>query len=240
MALQSKLIFSMAMILLLISSCSENPSSSHHAMVIIDVTIEDSTALPKAQDIVNGLKKMHNNAEDEFKISFGYLDDLSGAAFKEKLLEAGDTNTATANPVKRKNEVKKFFEQFEGFLLEEMKGLNLSKAQSKIYMKICKSISLLNSSTAKEKYLIVYSDFLENSEFTSFYKDQELNKAQDNIEEFYNSKLKNACVLPDMSDIVVYMQVFRNPQTDVRVNKAEKFWIQLFKAQGANVRVDEF
>jgi hypothetical protein len=240
MALQSKLIAAIILWSLLFFSCDSPQADSTHVMVIIDITIEDVALLPDAKNIVSGISRLHKTPEDAITISFGYLDDLSGASFTTKSLEPGDTNAATANPVKRKNEVKRFYEDFENTISSELTGLSLSKAQSKIYMKTCKSLAKLTAAPESNKYLIIYSDFLENSEFTSFYRDAELNKAQSNPTDYYETKLKAACSMPDLSDVTIYMNVFRDPATDVRINKAEKFWIQLFKSQGAEVRIDEF
>ena len=238
----TKLLKSALFIIVLIGlySCQNTTPSVTHMVVVVDVTSADRSVVPSAESLINMIKKNHTSPEDGLIVSFTLLDDLSGAPFAEEEWAPAEGHAAMENPVKRKRLAEEFYQNVQNRIKQQLDKTQIDKDYSKIYIKLCKSAQYLSQSDAQIKKMVVYSDFLENSEFASFYKDSELQKAQSNPIQFYESQLKQACVLPDLSGVTIYMNVFRNPATDVKINKAEKFWVEMFEAQGAVIKMDSF
>lgn len=224
-------------------SCSDVESSTHRALVVVDISGSDVEGIPSEEKVKNDLFKLFEFDEsttfnDGYEIGITLLDDLSGASIAWSKIKAAQGSSAMVNPKKRERITEKFFESLDGNIQRKLSEKELGTGQSKIYAKICKSLKNFLAKDADNYYLILYSDLLENSELASFYKEEEINKAAADPMGFYNEKMKPLCELPDMSQVLVHIYPYRTPGSDVFINKAEQFWVSLFSEHGAEVVVD--
>lgn len=225
--------------IILLVSCGGEKNITRHSVVVVDVTFSDPALVPTSSAIIDMLKKRDRSPFDGITVSFALLDDLSGSAFLEEVLEPSKGNATLENPVKRKREVEQFYTELADKIAYKLANTEVDRNYSKIYIKLCKSLQHLKESKADIKEIIIYSDLLENSELASFYRDAQLESAAKNPEVFYNKYFSSsACTLPDLSEISIHLYVTRTSKTDIAVQKAEKFWVELFKAKGAKTFVN--
>lgn len=246
MALQSKLIRSklsklsaLGLSFILLVSCGGEKNITHHSVVVVDITASDPALIPTSSAIIDMLKKRDRDPSEGITVSFALLDDLSGSAFMEESVKPASGNSAMENPVKRKREVEQFYNELEGKIASRLANTEVDRKKSKIYIKLCKSLQRLIESKANIKEILIYSDLLENSELASFYREAQLQAAANNPEKFYNDHFsKSSCALPELNGINVHFYVMRTGKTDIAVQKAEKFWVELFRARGAKIFVN--
>lgn len=232
------IILSTVSVLIFMVSCAEDPTVTRHSVLVVDVTSADRRAIPDAQVLMDIVKKDKSNNTDGQIISFTLLDDLSGSPFVEESLSPSSGNAAVENPVKRKRQAEEFYAGVTQKISQKLENADIDRNYSKIYIKLCKSLQYLAQSGAEVKQMIIYSDFLENSESVSFYKKEQLEAATNGPEKFYNDFFSKSCELPDLSGMEIHLYVLRDSKTDLSVQKAEKFWVELFKVKGAKVLVD--
>lgn len=233
------IILSTLSVLIFMVSCAGDPTVTRHSVLVVDVTSADRSAIPDGQVLMGIVKKENANYTDGHIISFTLLDDLSGSPFVEEVLSASSGHAELENPVKRKRQAEEFYAEVAQKINQKLENANIDRNYSKIYIKLCKSLQYLAQSGAEVKQMIIYSDFLENSELANFYRETQLEAAAKNPEKFYDEHFSNsACKLPDLSELNLHLYVTRTSNTDIAVQKAEKFWVELFKAKGAKVMVD--
>lgn len=239
MALQSKLIV-VFIFLICGFSCGEKPTSNYtHTAVIVDITASSKEALPSGPSIVENIRKKTGNINDVHRVSFTFLDDMSGSPFKEFSIEGPQGGAMMENPKKRQRLVDTYFDEMTSSITELIAKEDNDKASSKIYAKLCRSLDFLAKSEANIKQMYIYSDMLENSELANFYKSSELDKFSTDPKSVYNQILAQVCTLPDLTGITIFINPYRTPETDTSVNKAEVFWKSLFESLGAEVKIDE-
>lgn len=212
--------------------------TTHQIIVLVDVTSDNPAMVPDAARISSAITKLVPQEADGISLSFGLLDDLSGASLEELSIAPSTGSAAMENPKKRQREVAEFHDKVKQLIATKLSGAEIDKNYSKIFIKLCKSLNSLQSVTAGRKVLVLYSDLLENSETASFYKEDQLSEAVKNTDSFYDNKLKTKCALPNLQGVEMYLNVMREAKSDVRISKAEQFWIRLLESQGGVVKVD--
>lgn len=239
MALQSKLILLLPAFFFFAGCRGDIKNiTTHQIIVLVDVTSDNPAMVPDAARISAALTKLVPQQADGISLSFGLLDDLSGASLEELSIAPSTGSTAMENPKKRQREVAEFHDKVKQMMAAKLSGAEIDKNYSKIFIKLCKSLNSLQSAPAERKVLVLYSDLLENSETTSFYKEDQLSEAVKDADSFYNNILKSKCALPDLSEVEIYLNVMREAKSDVRISKAEQFWTRLLESQGGVVKID--
>ena len=96
----------------------------------------------------------------------------------------------------------------------------------------------MKKSEADNKYLIIYSDMLENSSLFSFYGSNwqnNIEKMMEDPEKTLEQLSKKGPVLPDLSEFEILVITSRTSQNDEKINLSEQLWQILFEYQGATV-----
>lgn len=227
----------------LITSCTEEVAKTTQICVLIDVTDERfkdesfvSDNLPKFLKLMHLEKETGGFSGGEIKLSL--INEVSDSKSKTVRIKKGETGLMGENPLNRKDEVEKFYEELESSFSEILTSANWGTDASKIYQKVTRELLKMKRTESDQKYLIVYSDMLENSQQFSFYGSgwkNRIEKMMQDPEGTLQKLAKNGPALPDLSEFEIHIVSTRNLENDEKINLSEQFWTALFEYQGATV-----
>lgn len=232
---------------LFLISCNEIKEPDYTAInVLIDVTDEGLQHQKFAQENINEFLKLmqldkNTGGYSGGEIKLSYINEVSDSKSKTIKIEKGKPGLMGENPLTRKDEVNKFVRSLEEGITEYMDNTNWGKPSSKIYQKVAREFIKLKRVKANHKYMIIYSDMLENSNLFSFYGVNWKNKLSEmtkNPEETLQKLSKKGPVLPDLSEFIIFVIVQRTIENDEKINVSEEFWTAIFEQQGATVFFD--
>ncbi len=238
-----KSILPLILILFVFNSCNNETAKITHICVLIDVTderFEDknfvSENLPKLLLLMHLDQQTGGFSGGEIKLSL--INEVSDSKSKTLKIETAETGLMGENPLNRKDQVTKFCTQLETSFTTVLENANWGTDASKIYQKVTREFIKMKKSEADQKYLIIYSDMLENSKLFSFYGSNwksNIEKMITNPEKTLQELSKNGPTLPDLSEFEVYIVTSRTSENDEKINLSEQLWITLFEYQGATV-----
>lgn len=238
-----KIVFYVLLLFYLSTSCKTEVAKTSDICVLIDVTDEKfkdenfvAESTPKLLKLMNLDKEKGGYSGGSIKLSL--INEVSDSKSKTIKIEAGETGIMGENPLNRRDEVVKFCEQLETSFSQILTSADWGTNASKIYQKVTRELIKMKNMDGDQKYLIVYSDMLENSNLFSFYGSSwktGINKMIENPEETLLELGKNGPALPDLSEFTIYIIPHRTPENDEKINLSEQFWATLFEYQGATV-----
>ena len=227
----------------LLITCKNEVVTTTEICVLIDVTDEKfqdkafvSGNLPKYLKMMNLDKNTGGFSGGEIK--FSLINEVSDSKSKTVKITTAETGMLGENPLNRKDEVDKFYAELESSFSELLITADWGTDASKIYQKVTRELIKMKKSEADRKYLIIYSDMLENSNLFSFYGATWKSKIEKMIEEPESTLeilSKNGPALPDLSEFEIYIITTRTAANDEKINLSEQFWTALFEYQGATV-----
>ncbi|MEZ5105080.1 MAG: hypothetical protein R2757_11335 [Draconibacterium sp.] len=242
MSLTIKLLFIFSFIVPLIS-CTEEKTTKTDICVLIDVTDERfkdnnfvQENLPKILALMNLDKDKGGYSGGEVKLSL--INEVSDSKSKTVKIEAAETGLMGENPLNRKDQVQKFYANLENAFSKVLEHANWGTDASKIYQKVARELIKMKSSDGDKKYLIIYSDMLENSQLFSFYGTNwknNVNKLIENPEATLKTLSEEGPALPDLSEFIIYIITTRTAENDEKINLSEQLWMALLEYQGATV-----
>jgi len=244
MGIYTKIPFLFLIVLLIFNSCKNEPAKTTHICVLIDVTDERfkdekfvSENLPKLLQLMELNQQTGGFSGGEIKLSL--INEVSDSKSKTIKIETGVTGMMGENPLNRKDKVEKFYKELENGFTQILNKANWGTNASKIYQKVTRELIKMKNSNADQKYLIVYSDMLENSDLFSFYVPNwksNISKMTEDINATVEKLAEKGPTLPDLSEFTIYIITTRTAENDEKINISEQFWITLFENQGATVR----
>lgn len=226
-------------------SCTNQKEKSRTTLVCVLIDVSDERFkdenfihenLPKYFKLMNLDKSSGGFSGGELK--FSLINEISDSKSKLVKIEKGEDGLMGENPLTRKDNVNQFIKNAENQLSLLLKEANWGTESSKIYQKIARECIKMKRSEADKKYLIIYSDMLENSNLFSFYKtnwENQIEKMMAEPENTLTTFAENGPVLPDLSEFEIYIVAKRNSENDERINLSEQLWTALFEFQGATV-----
>jgi len=228
---------------ILLASCKNEVATTTQICVLIDVTDEKfqdesfvSENLPKYLKLMQLDKNSGGFSGGEIK--FSLINEVSDSKSKTVKITTGETGLMGENPLNRKDEVDKFYAELENSFSQLLNSANWGTDASKIYQKVTRELIKMKKSEADQKYLIIYSDMLENSNLFSFYGANWKSKIEKMIsdpESTLEQLSKNGPALPDLSEFEIHIITTRTSANDEKINLSEQLWITLFEYQGASV-----
>jgi len=221
----------LSFVVCLMLGCNSNPVQNVRSItLLIDKT--DPAPGPKAADITDQLR-LNENLWQGMTIKIASISDRDLNDSKSIVLQPEDkwTNNITI----RQAEINHFTKEL-GTALNEG---NPTKAldHSIIYRNILNELNALSTSQAKERYLAIYSDLMENSDI-DFYKGdtfQLLRKSPNKI----TKQLEQSGQLPNLSGIEIWL--IYSPQTYEANNTymvVARFYKHLLESHGATVHIE--
>ncbi len=224
-------------------SCSNEPSKTTNICVLIDITDERfkddnfiNDNLPKLLKLMNLDKDKGGYSGGEVKLSL--INEVSDSKSKTVKIENAETGLMGENPLNRRDQVQKFYTDLESSFSKVLESANWGTDASKIYQKVTRELIKMKNSDADKKYLIIYSDMLENSQLFSFYGSNwknNINKFIENPESTLETLSEKGPAMPDLSEFTIYIITTRTPENDEKINLSEQLWMALFEYQGATV-----
>ncbi|QGY42467.1 hypothetical protein GM418_01995 [Maribellus comscasis] len=231
------------LLLFTFASCKTEVAKTTDICVLIDVTDEKfrdenfvSESVPKLLKLMKLDKE--NGGYSGASIKLSLINEISDSKSKTAKIKAGETGMMGENPLNRRDEVVKFCEQFEANFSQILASADWGTNASKIYQKVTRELIKMKNMEGDKKYLVVYSDMLENSDLFSFYGsnwETAINKMIENPEETLDKLGKKGPALPDLSEFIIYIVPHRTPENDQKINLSEQFWTTLFEYRGATV-----
>lgn len=229
--------------IILLSACKNEVATTTQICVLIDVTDEKlqdesfiSVNLPKYLRLMQLDKNTGGFSGGEIK--FSLINEVSDSKSKTIKITRGETGLLGENPLNRKDEVDKFYTELESSFTRLLDSANWGTNASKIYQKVTRELIKMKKYEADQKYLIIYSDMLENSKLFSFYGANWKSKIERMIEEpetTLETLSKNGPTLPDLSEFEIHIVTSRTSANDEKINLSEQLWISLLEYQGAVV-----
>lgn len=241
MKMQSILMGIVALVLLFQGCKKETTTTS--ICVLIDIT----DAHFKGENVVSEtlpklLKLMHLNKRtggfSGGEVKFSLINEISDSKSKTVKLNKAESGLLGENPLIRKDEVTAFISQTENAFSAVVSSADWGTQASKIYQKITRELIRMKNSQANKKYMVIYSDMLENSELFTFYGSNwktQVEKMIKTPEETLTQLAKKGPALPDLSEFEIYIITHRTPENDEKINLSERFWNALLEYQGATV-----
>ncbi|HKI88283.1 MAG TPA: hypothetical protein VKA38_04590 [Draconibacterium sp.] len=229
--------------LLLFAGCKKEKATTTNICVLVDVTdvkFQDETVvsetLPKLLKLMNLDKESGGFSGGEIK--FSLINEVSDSKSKQVKLKTAESGLLGENPLIRKDEVTAFFTETENAFSTVISSADWGTEASKIYQKVARELIKMKNSQADKKYMVIYSDMLENSNLFTFYGSSwkaQIEKMIDNPEETLTQLAKKGPALPDLSEFEIYVITHRTPENDEKINSSERFWTTLMEYQGAAV-----
>lgn len=238
-----QLIISTCAVLSLFISCKTETPQNTAISVLIDVTDERfkddnfiSENLPKFMSLMKLDPETGGFSGGEVKLSL--INEVSDSKSKTVKIAVGETGMMGENPLNRKDEVERFYSELEQSMEHLLDKADWGTDASKIYQKVTRECIKMSRINADRKYLIIYSDMLENSKQFSFYGQNwksQIGKMMEEPEKTIEQLSKKGPALPDLSEFEIYIVATRTSGNDEKINLSEQFWTTLFEYQGAIV-----
>lgn len=235
--------FLFIIVLFLLGSCNEEKVETTQTCVLIDVTDERfkeenfvSENIPKYLQLMGLTKETGGYSGGEIKLSL--INEVSDSKSKTIKIEAGETGLLGENPLNRKDEVERFYSDLENSFTQLLGTANWGTDASKIYQKVTRELIKMKKTEADNKYMIIYSDMLENSKLFTFYGANWKSNIEKMIaapEATLAELSENGPALPDLSEFEIQIITTRTSANDEKINLSEQLWITLFEYQGASV-----
>ena len=226
---------------IIISSCKKSiPPVNAEVMILIDNTdtlfssqIDISKDLEKilSWNCINPRGNSYDNLRNGIEIQIASLSDVSDVKPMRLLLAPDDKNAITGNTEARRRIVNQYIYSLHNMVKTLSRNGSNNLKSSKLMVNVCQKAKNLSLKKADKKLMIIYSDFLENSEYYTFYKKSEaqITKDIENMNPVIN-RLKQDCEFPDLGTITIHAIPIRNPKSDREVTLAVRYWRKLFQS----------
>ena len=133
--------FLFLILLVILSSCTEEVAKTTQICVLIDITDERfkddnfvAENLPKLLTLMHLKKETGGFSGGEIKLSL--INEVSDSKSKSVKIATGETGLMGENPLNRKDKVEKFYAKLESSFSEILNSANWGPEASKIYQKI--------------------------------------------------------------------------------------------------------
>jgi len=220
--------------ILLLTACTNLGFKAQTTAVseIVDIT-DPLVAKPKPNNAIS-LFDLNNNMWSGGDFRLLYVTNVSYNPMFEAKIES--ENQWLSNKFQRTDKIKTFYANIQTIVSNTATQV-VGKDNSAVYFPIANELNKLGQSTASEKYLIVYSDLMENTSTLSFYNKEIFNVLKtkpEEIKRYFDSQMK----LSNLSGITIYL-IYQpiNAMDDEKYRIISGFYKTLFESKGAIVEI---
>ncbi|TND10175.1 MAG: hypothetical protein FD123_423 [Bacteroidetes bacterium] len=216
--------------LLIFAACSNDPSSTTAVVLMHDET-EAAHAAPVASEIA----ALYDFTVVENGGTFRDVPITDVSHTKATEAQIAPVNKWLSNSLARKKDVKAFKDSIAHILSRP--GKDSSLPHSSVYLPIVQELTALAQSKADRRFLVVYSDLMENTPELSFYGKKTL-KHLEREPEIIKTLFEQYAPVPKLSCITVYL--IHEP-TDAEHDRIYRivsgFYKSLLEEHGATVHI---
>ncbi len=217
----------------LIGSISHQNNSTISLSTLSDIT-DTLIAKPDAKEIVSLLGITGEGKWNGGEFRYSTVSDVSYNKHSDVRLSSA--NKWLSNEPERDKEIKQFQKAIDEILSNNEVGPK-GKRQSSVYLAIARELNYLSQKKVDRKYLLLYSDLMENTSELSFYSTQSmlwLKDYPDSVRDHLN-KLQNLNNLTGITVIIIYQP--ENPAQDQIFRVVSEFYRKLLEEKGATVTI---
>jgi hypothetical protein len=225
---------------MLLSACQDNITSDYTSVTVIhDVT--DSLVLNPEANAALSLYAFQTNRYRQAKFRFVLLTDKLLNPTQEITMDDGHLKEGVAvDAQQRDNEIYSFYGSVKSAFSEFEPHYNIKTPQnnSECYATICSELHNLAKSTASQKYLLIYSDLMDNGTLFNSYSKKNAKLISDNpakVGETLNKAQKLPKNMRGITVMFLYQPAGR--QQDIEYNGMLQVYTSLLQSRGATVRV---
>lgn len=221
-------------VIALIISCTQMPSPIiTEVSAFWDIT-DKQLSDPNANDILSLFDFSGDNKWNGADFHFAGLSDVSYIPFSEVKI-----NTAgmwLSNDLARDAEIKNFK---NGVLkiIQTAGNDTIGKRNSSLYLPIARELNRLSQSKVDKKYLLIYSDLMENTIDISFYNKKTIEQLQTNSDAI-KKQFEQMQALQNLNGIEVYL-IYQpvDSESDKTFTIVSGFYKKLLEEKGAKVNI---
>ena len=221
-----------AVIMVLIVSCSTQHNSETEVVLVRDIT-DRFLSQPKSNEITS-LFGLDNDQWEGVKFRFVDITDVSYNQISEASIKP--ENQWLSNEFDRRKKIKSFYTEVSQILNSSEKQV-VGKENSSVYFPIAKELNRLNQSNSTKKILLVYSDLMENTAEMSFYDNTNFSLLKTNsnsIKKYFDSQIE----LKNLNGINIYIIFQPNGiGEDEQFKVVSGFYKSLYESKGAKVEI---
>lgn len=214
-------------------SCTGKSPHAVEASLIIDKTEDTFLAQPDTSAIKH-LLPADNEPWQGYRFRLLAISDVDYNPVQQvEILPAFEY---TSNTYDRKDQTQKFFTEIDS-AFEKANSTPSGKTRSSIYIPLARELNHLAESSAKRRILIIYSDLMEFSFLTDFYKKSVMQKLENQPDELMQTFEKQVPVkdLKGIEVMIVYQP--RNNEESRQFDIVSKFYSNLLQSKGAKVTI---
>ncbi len=207
-------------------------TSTTEVAVFRDIT-DQELAQPSVADVL----RLYDFAQNKWNGAVFHFSDITQVSFNPaEEIKLETANQWTNNEFQREDEVKQFQKSVAGILAQAEQAI-VGKRNSSIYLPIANELNRLAQSKADKKYLLIYSDLMENTSSLSFYNKKTLALLQTDPEAI-RKQFDQLETLQNLGGIEVYF-IFQPIDTysDKAFTIATAFYKKLLEDKGATVHI---
>lgn len=220
-------------ILFTTTGCSSKEGQTAELVYMRDIT--SSMTDQQIQKIeVNSFYDLEANKWNGGIFRYVPISDVSYNYTSEVSIKAG--NEWTSNELKRKTEVKSFFDGISKIITDTSK-VKAGKNNSSVYNSIARELNRLSQSHSQRKVIIINSDLIEHTNLLSFYKQKVIHALKANPDSIVNN-LNAQVELQNLDGIKVYL-IYQplNMLDDQRYKIVSDFYKKMLENKGARVEI---
>lgn len=173
----------------------------------------DTTAISVLRDDTDSLTRPNSELVNLYGISDAKL--LGGYLFRERAISdvslnhvhqeyVKPTTYINSNDNSRVAELKAFKNRIIKYIDSLVNEPYKPKANSLVYQAIVSELQNLQKTEATNKYMIIYSDLLQNSDEFSFYKGKDFDEAKSHPDKVV-ARFESMAPMPDLSGMKIYV-----------------------------------
>jgi hypothetical protein len=216
-----------------ITACMTTPRVTNTAVITLRDVTEPFLIQPKADEILRlyGFDKSEWNGG-----TFGYSEITQVSFNQTEQVKIETENEWLSNRFQRDQKVNQFQKGVKD-ILTNGEQTKVGRNNSSVYFTIATKLNELSQSKAENKYLLVYSDLMENEPGLSFYRKSSLSELNDNSDSL-KVVLENQLKLQSLQGITIYLLYEpSDPMKDEQYKIVSKFYKDLLESKGARVEI---
>lgn len=233
-----KKIYNLPIILLLsatvlITACTTISKSPTTEVVTLRDITEYHLSQPKADEIL----RLYGFDESQWLGGIFRFSDITQVSFNRTTqVKIESEPQLLSNRFQRQQKVEQFKKGIED-ILSTAEQTPIGQRNSSVYFPMAQALNQLSQSSADKRYMLIYSDLMENEPGLSFYRKGKLSEIDEDADSL-RADLENELPLHSLNGITIYLLYEpADVEQDSQYKIVSKFYKGLFESKGATVKI---